>query len=285
MKLKFILNHLHNRRVLNIIQAGVTLSALVILSILGARIDTENAEKIAQQKEEFEKAIVVDVPEEEEVQPTESYEPDYVTHEQKIFYIDTGYKNLNVREEPTVEAQVIGKLEHGSRVRLLDELEDSDFVKIFFNGGDAFVHSDFISEEAPENIQKIQLYTGRNSKRRKTSSTEYFVNTTEYNQGVNSGLVLSSYNGTIQGPSGKETYYNLNMNRVVQNMKNKGFQGEYWVREDGAKMLGNFILVAANLNVHPRGSIVQTSMGLGLVADTGGFAAKNPTQIDIATAW
>ena len=75
------------------------------------------------------------------------------------------------------------------------------------------------------------------------------------------------------------------MSRVVQGLKNMGVPGDYWVRADGAKMYGEHIIVAANLSLHPRGSIVQTSMGTGIVADTGGFAATNPTQIDIATTW
>ena len=100
-----------------------------------------------------------------------------------------------------------------------------------------------------------------------------------------SGPVLNSKNGRIQGPSGEETYYNLNMKRVVQNMHDMGFEGEYRVRDDGVKMFGNYVMVAADLNVHPRGSLVETSLGTGIVCDTGTFAETNPTQLDIATAW
>lgn len=99
------------------------------------------------------------------------------------------------------------------------------------------------------------------------------------------GPVLSKGRGVNYGPSGKETYYNLNMNGVVRMMRNLGYTGEYWVREDGCKMLGDYIMVAANLNLHPRGSIVETSLGEGIVCDTGGFAKRNPTQIDIAVTW
>lgn len=99
------------------------------------------------------------------------------------------------------------------------------------------------------------------------------------------GPKLNSKKGTVHGPSGKETYYNLNMKGVVKKLKSMGIEGEYWVREDGAKMYGDKVLVAANLSVHPRGSTVETSLGTGIVADTGTFAASNATQIDIATAW
>ena len=100
-----------------------------------------------------------------------------------------------------------------------------------------------------------------------------------------SGSVLSKRMGVNQGPSGKETYYNLDMSRVVENMHNQGYQGDYWVRDDGVKMFGDYVIVAANLNVHPRGSIVQSSLGPAIVCDTGGFAEGNPNQIDIATSW
>lgn len=90
--------------------------------------------------------------------------------------------------------------------------------------------------------------------------------------------------GFGNGPH-KETYYNLPMKRVCQNAKDKGIYGEYWETEDGLKMYGYFIICAANYEVHPYGSIVLTSHGPGKVLDTGGFAATNPTQIDIATCW
>lgn len=103
-----------------------------------------------------------------------------------------------------------------------------------------------------------------------------------------SGTKLSRSRGSIQGPSGKETYYNLNMNGVVSIMRRMGFseaEYPYNVRADGVKCLGPYVMVAAHLGKRPRGSKVQTSLGAGIVCDTGGFAASNPTQIDVATAW
>ena len=103
-----------------------------------------------------------------------------------------------------------------------------------------------------------------------------------------SGNKLTRSRGSIQGPSGKETYYNLNMNGVVSIMRRMGFSESeypYNVRADGVKCLGPYVMVAAHLGKRPRGSKVQTSLGTGMVCDTGGFASSNPTQIDIATAW
>ena len=98
-----------------------------------------------------------------------------------------------------------------------------------------------------------------------------------------SGLTASG--GVNYHGEQKETYYNLNMDQVVTNAQEAGIQGEYWVREDGVKMYGEYVIVAANLDVHPIGSTVETSLGTGIVLDTGGFATENPTQVDIATDW
>ena len=99
------------------------------------------------------------------------------------------------------------------------------------------------------------------------------------------GPVLSRGNGSVHGPSGKETYYNLNMNGVVSIMRGMGNTDEYWVRDDGCKMLGDYIMCAANLSVHPRGSLVESSLGTCIVCDTGGFASGNSNQLDIAVTW
>ena len=80
----------------------------------------------------------------------------------------------------------------------------------------------------------------------------------------------------------QETYYDLPMSGVMS------FCGKssYSVRDDGAKVdEDGYVLVAANLSRYPRCSIVQTSLGAGKVYDTGGFAASNPEQFDLATDW
>lgn len=102
------------------------------------------------------------------------------------------------------------------------------------------------------------------------------------------GPVLTKSKGVNYGPSGKETYYNLPMGGVIRIMRNIGFseaEYPYWVRDDGVKMLGDFVIVAADLRTHPRGSIVDCSLGRAIVCDTGGFARSNPAQLDIAVSW
>lgn len=99
------------------------------------------------------------------------------------------------------------------------------------------------------------------------------------------GPVLNSSNGVLDGPSGKETFYNLDMSGVISTMQSYGYDYDYWEREDGVKMFGAYVMCAANLDVHPRGSLVESSLGTAIVCDTGGFAESNPNQLDIAVNW
>ena len=97
---------------------------------------------------------------------------------------------------------------------------------------------------------------------------------------------LNAYDGVNHFNGRKETYYNLPMQRIIDKAKNKGIYGEYWVREDGVKMYGHYVIIAAPFDVYPYGTIVEaTSLGDAIVLDTGGFAEFNKQQIDIATAW
>lgn len=122
------------------------------------------------------------------------------------------------------------------------------------------------------------------AKEKQESSNQASTNTTNTNY-VPTGAKLTPSAGVFQGPSGKETYYNLDMSGVISIAKSQGIQGEYWIREDGAKMYGDYVIVAAHLGIRPRGSLIQTSLGMGIVLDTGGFASSNSTQLDIATNW
>jgi hypothetical protein len=128
-------------------------------------------------------------------------------------------------------------------------------------------------EQVVDNPQSVTL------KAQETSTTESY---TEYH--TTDGLTKSG--GVNYNANGnKETYYNLDMSNVVANAQAQGIEGEYWVRDDGVKMYGDKVIVAANLDVYPRGTTVETSLGKGIVLDTGEFASENPTQFDIATSW
>ena len=187
-------------------------------------------------------------------QNTESVQEESVEYE-------TGYVTcsvLNVRKGNSTKYDKVVTLKRGEEVTLLSELED-DWYAIEYDGKTCYVHGDYITTDEDE----VKGYTASDW----------------------DGPVLTAFAGTVTGPSGKETYYNLNMSGVVSIMRSLGNTDEYWVRDDGVKMLGDYVMVAANLDVHPRGSLVETSLGMGIVCDTGSFASGNPNQLDIAVNW
>lgn len=102
------------------------------------------------------------------------------------------------------------------------------------------------------------------------------------------GPILTAENGTVEGPSGTETYYNLPMDGVLEIMRGAGWDEEsfpYWERDDGMKMLGPYIMVAADQSIRPLGTVVETTRGLGIVCDTGTFIYTNSRQLDLAVTW
>jgi len=96
-------------------------------------------------------------------------------------------------------------------------------------------------------------------------------------------LVLTAKMGTIQFEGHKETWYNLDMTKVVERSdKAIGLTDMYWVREDGVKMYAQWVIVAA----HPskiRYSRIQTSLGEGIILDA--HTSDDKELIDIATTW
>ena len=95
---------------------------------------------------------------------------------------------------------------------------------------------------------------------------------------------LTAKLGVFNGPSGKETYYNLPMEGVIKIMKDSGFYMDYEIREDGVKTYGGYVMLAADLNKYPRGTLLETSLGKGIVCDTGEFI-NTDVVVDIAVDW
>lgn len=99
------------------------------------------------------------------------------------------------------------------------------------------------------------------------------------------GKVLTRKGGINTFEGHQESWYDLKMTRVVQRAQANGIPGIYWESPDGLKMYGSYIIVAANYEVYPYGSLVNTSRGVGIVLDTGKFIKTNPTMIDVAVTW
>lgn len=181
-------------------------------------------------------------------------------------YVDVN-SILNVRMEPvTGRDNVIGGLSYGDTVVVLGyNSYYCEWACIEYNGKEAYVHSDYLVDEDQINFSKVRS--------KATMKTSW------------DGEKLNKTNGKIQGPSGNETYYNLPMKKVVYYMNLLGYDYEVWTRDDGVKMFGDYVMVAANLEIRPKGSLVETSLGMGIVVDTGDFVNWDPTGLDIAVTW
>ena len=110
------------------------------------------------------------------------------------------------------------------------------------------------------------------------------------------GRVLNSTDGVIENnPSGAyETYYDadvicdVGMDNCVKYMRDLGFDEDtypYYIREDGVRMFGEYVMVAANTDILPKGTLIDTSLGMGMVVDHCENSEINVKQIDIAVNW
>ena len=152
-----------------------------------------------------------------------------------------------------------------------------------------------VSNNSNTNDTNANTNTDTNAVQAQETSSNGVSEQTDTNTQVNNqtaqassytGQVLSASAGRVASPAGgTESYYNLEMSQVVANAKAQGISGSYWVRADGVKMLGDYVMVAANRNVHPQGSIVQTTLGSGVVVDSGTFSISSPQDLDIAVNW
>ena len=99
---------------------------------------------------------------------------------------------------------------------------------------------------------------------------------------------LTKTDGTFNGPSGTETYYNKDMSRCIQIMRDMGYSEEeypVYIREDGAKMFGPYVMCAADISWRPKGTILETSLGQAIVVDTGAFRYSDSQMIDMCVDW
>ncbi|MGN1398853.1 MAG: hypothetical protein ACI4WG_02500 [Erysipelotrichaceae bacterium] len=187
-----------------------------------------------------------------------SFENVFVESNEKVYFTE----KTTLKNKPNDNAKDVKTVVKYDSATLIGT-NDFKYWKIKYNNVIYYVDKDCITSDS----QKI-----------------YDLKNATYNTSW-TGTVLNARLGTVIGPSGKETYYNLDMSGVLAIMRRMGNNDIYWIRDDGVKMLGDYVMVAANLHLRPRGSLVECSLGMGIVCDTGGFAVSNPTQLDIAVNW
>lgn len=105
----------------------------------------------------------------------------------------------------------------------------------------------------------------------------------------------------------KETWCDLDPNNLVRLMKKQGIDLDFWIRDDGVYMYGDYVMVAADIPhmdgteqaaEYRKGDLVETSLGTGIVVDLcgmaemvrkGEFAGTKFSDVevwyDIYTAW
>lgn len=96
-------------------------------------------------------------------------------------------------------------------------------------------------------------------------------------------VMLTARLGTVVYNGHKEFWYNRPMHNVVEKAQKNGYDEPYWERKDGCKMIGKYIICAGAEDRY--GEVIETSRGLGMILDTGDFAKKDPTAIDMAVTW
>lgn len=109
------------------------------------------------------------------------------------------------------------------------------------------------------------------------NNIQYQNNTQQNTYTQSNGSGLTKQGGVNWHNGNKETYYNLDMSGVVSNAQSMGIQGEYWVRDDGVKMYGDKVIVAAQMD---KGTVIDTSLGTGIVLD---YCPAG--TVDIAVTW
>lgn len=171
---------------------------------------------------------------------------------------EIGYTNttVNLREERSVKSNKIETLPLNTQIEYVND--GSEWVDVIYDGGTVgYIKSQFLSKK------KVKINKDKLPKEHLTKQNGVFF-----------------YNGK------RESYYNLDMSGVVAIMHQLGFKGEYSVRSDGAKLFDGKVMIAADLSVYPRGTILYTSLGKSIVCDTGEFVHQyGSSAFDIATNW
>lgn len=160
----------------------------------------------------------------------------------------------NIFSTPNINASILTTYEIATEIEY--EEINSDWVKIKYEGTVGYIPNENVTNKEP--VLENENYTG---------------------------LVLNEYYGTVFGPTGKETYYNLSMDKVIFFMKELGYDYNYWVRPDGVKMYGDYIMIAANTYIYKKGTLLETSLGIGIVCDHCVASETNTNLIDIAVTW
>lgn len=178
-----------------------------------------------------------------------------VTFESPLEKEKVGYTTtkVNLRQEPTTNSEIIKTLSINTKIKYYDY--DDKWIELV--DGKGYISKDYISDTKT----KIKTFTLPKNH-------------------------LTKYNGVCYYNGRRESYYNLPMSQVIKYMHDLGFEGEYSIRADGVKLFNGYVIVAADLSVYPKGTILECSLGKAIVCDTGSFTrVYGSSALDVAVAW
>lgn len=154
------------------------------------------------------------------------------------------------------------------------------------------ITNDFIVDDAPVNPEPERRHAEINDPTMPRSRSVFGMEVADaeylYLQEQSRQDHLTASRGVFHGPSGREKWYNLDMDGVIRIMREQGYSEEeypYHVREDGVKMFGRYVMVAANTYMRPKGTILDTSLGEAMVVDHCTASESEFDLIDIAVSW
>lgn len=177
--------------------------------------------------------------------------------------------SVHIRRNPDTDAEIVKTVPINTKLTIIENDIVDDWKGVLIDDEYFWISSKYLSKKKTE------------IKKEESSET----NSNIASQPV-AGAHLTRQSGVFTYNGRRESYYNLNMSGVVRRMKQRGFSGEYAIRNDGVKTFGGLVMVAADFNTFPLGTIVQTSLGTGIVCDTGSFVNTYGSRaFDIATNW
>lgn len=189
-----------------------------------------------------------------------------VEFKETTYYTTT---SVHIRKNPNTDSKIIKTVPINTKLAIIDDISVDDWKSVLLDDEYFWISSKYLSKKKTE-IKKEKSFE---------------TNSTIASQPI-AGNHLTRQSGVFTYNGRRESYYNLNMSGVVRRMQQRGFSGEYGVRADGVKTFGGLVMVAADLSTFPLGTVVQTSLGTGIVCDTGSFVNTYGSRaFDIATSW
>ncbi|MGM9988006.1 MAG: SH3 domain-containing protein [Bacillaceae bacterium] len=194
--------------------------------------------------------------------------------------------NLNVRSQGSISASIIGKLKHGSKVKVLSER--SNWSQIQYNGETAFVHSDYLSDgvsnssipDSGDTVQKIvDVGEGMNLNFRQSPSTSAAI-LGKIKHGTKINVHSSSNGWSVVTYNGKKGY--VATQYLANNLSSRPSYENKPVVDSSIKLKNMVVEASVGLNVRNspsmKGAIITTLRNgtiVGVQSITNGWAKIN----------